>query len=287
MILQLFILSISYSVAMHIPHETEVLDGYSLNTDAEIYPEDEYFELRSLAGHRLLNPIRDKRSPKYVVLASPGLKSHFRTARLISHSALEEPTNVEVDDYERNNKHFMQNIAYDKLRPPQKRSEFINDANNAVPRIRRNADYPNEVETSPSAAAYEELPIAEKQYMDDENSKIFDNGESRSASNIMSRWTKAPSFEYSKIQEDDDSLAEASVNEGIKARTPRVNFVTQKKSISGDEVSDLKPSATKIDTYLNAQLTEKPTDRYYSRQMSTTPERYQQPEEEYYRGYDR
>lgn len=74
------------------------------------------------------------------------------------------------------------------------------------------------------------------------------------ASALVSKWTRTP-FEYSKIQHDEDSVAvdsSQSVNEGIKSRTPRVNFVTQqKKSLDNN---DSKTSSTKPEFYKTPPL---------------------------------
>lgn len=62
---------------------------------------------------------------------------------------------------------------------------------------------------------------------------------------MSDKWTKVP-LEYTKgrSNQDGDSIADSSINDGIKARTPRVSFVTQQRgSVNGDQ----KTSATKSD----------------------------------------
>lgn len=262
-------------IAMHIPEDMEVLDGYKIDRVAsEIYPaEDSYFEARSLIGHQFLKPIRDKRNAKYTVYESHGLKSHFRPNRPLSQlKSLEDVGHADFTEFKPST-NYMQNIAYNKLHPPpleQLESEMayqkFNDDGSSK-RNRRQTDAltgdndKKDTEHSIEDDSIEQLPTAEKQIMNN----AFE-AEARSQSVIMDRWTKSP-FEYSKVQKEEDSLAEATVNDGINARTPRVNFVTQQKkkveqNVVNDSV-DQNPSATKTEIYRN--LPEKPDERYYER----------------------
>lgn len=265
-------------LAMHIPEDMEILDGYKVDhIPPEIYPaEDSYFEARSLIGHQFLKPIRDKRNAKYIVYESHGLKSHFRPNRPSAHL-----TNLDDDTGHADFKEFkpsynyMQNIAYNKLHPPSLPQSDAQQTNDEQPSMRNrrqteplSIDNDNKQATSDEHSIVEEdsaeqLPTAEKQIMNN----AFE-AEARSQSVIMDRWTKSP-FEYSKVQKEEDSLAEATVNDGINARTPRVNFVTQQKkkteqnNVVNDSV-DQNPSATKTEVYRN--LPEKSIDdRYYER----------------------
>lgn len=259
-------------IAMHIPEDTEVLEGYHMEALPEIYPEDEYFEIRSLTGQQLLNPIRDKRDSNYIVLESPGLRSHFKLSQEFSENP-QEP--IEYKDYEKNND-FMQNIAYNKLHPPA-----VDAESGGFLRKERSVDTTenNDTTVQTPSTDTENLPKAEKQIMDN-----------YMQSDQQGRWTKAP-YEYARLHEEDDSLAEASINEGIKARTPRVNFVTQQKKTNSElnESSDQKSSATKSEVYLNSPEKPPQIDRYlYHRaQAPDISSRYQYQEPDYSRRYDR
>lgn len=263
--------------AMHIPEDMEILDGYKIDAVPEIYPsEDSYFEARSLIGHQFLKPIRDKRNAKYIVYESHGLKSHFRPNREFSYltNNVNDDGRPEFQAFKPNTA-YMQNIAYNKLHPPPvSQKDFVDFGessstdNVASPRNRRETEVLAEVKKDTAADSssiedsVEQLPMAEKQVM--HNSGGFE-AEARSQSVIMDRWTKSP-FEYSKVQKEEDSLAEATVNDGINARTPRVNFVTQQKKKvenNANDSVDQNPSATKTEVYRN--MPEKADDRYYER----------------------
>lgn len=261
--------------AMHMPEDMEILDGYKIDALApEIYPsEDAYFEARSLIGHQYLKPIRDKRNAKYIVYESHGLKSHFRPNRQFSHLTNDNDVDIGTPEFKafKPNTDYMQTIDYNKLHPPPVSSEkdFADFGesrrthNVASLRNRRETEDLSEAKKVTSIEdSVEQLPMAEKQVM---NSGGGFEAEARSQSVIMDRWTKSP-FEYSKVQKEEDSLAEATVNDGINARTPRVNFVTQQKkkvdSNANDSV-DQNPSATKTEVYRN--MPEKVDDRYYER----------------------
>ncbi|XP_059611283.1 uncharacterized protein LOC132258157 [Phlebotomus argentipes] len=142
----------------------------------------------------LVKAIRSKRSA-YQVLESPGLRSHFRLSR--HEDSLEETSN------------------HPKRSPRKRReleSEAIEDSVEMIDRTPRGTasgeKKSTEVEMPPDV---EELPRPEKQ--------IMEPGYYRQGRRF------ADDFE-------EDSVAEASaVNEGIKARAPRVNFITQQRSI--------------------------------------------------------
>ncbi|KAJ6635301.1 hypothetical protein Bhyg_13886 [Pseudolycoriella hygida] len=215
---------------------------------------------------------RNKRNPRYEVLESRGLKSHFRTK---DRQRLELDENVEFKNFDKTNE-FMQNIAYDKLHPPRQ------DAEVNIFRVPRSIqpEHRSAETTTVKAEKIEKLPQAEKQVMEDFHPE-------RRNQMPMDRWTKSP-FDYSKIHNEEDSLAEASsVNEGIKARTPRVNFITQQKSSKTENPSDSdqKPSATKPEIY-RAQSSIKPIDdRYYRREYEELP--YYRESDPYSGRYDR
>lgn len=254
-----------FMASMEILGDTEILDGF----ETKLSPQntvDQLFETENRADSGLFHGIRNKRNSKYIVLESHGLKSHFRSRgdRHISQSK----DDVEFKNFDKTND-FMQSIAYDKLHPPKQDADI------------ENIRFPRSVEpehrsvemTTLSSESPEKLPTAEKQVMDDYHP------ERRNQNMPMDRWTKSP-FDYSKVHNEEDSLAEAtSVNEGIKARTPRVNFITQQKSSKSENPNDTdqKQSATKPEIY-RSQPSMKPTeDRYNRRDYEELP---------YYRDYD-
>lgn len=251
--------------------DTHSSDDLDTKLSPQLHAEQQFFDTDDDGDHET----RSKRSPKYVVLESRGLKSHFRSKG--------ELYNVQSDDtaafknFDKTND-FMQNIAYDKLHPPKQDAEIENFR---LPRSIEPEHRSVEMSTSASVQTPEKLPQAEKQVMDDYHP------ERRNQAMPMDRWTKSP-FDYSKVHTEEDSLAEAtSVNEGIKARTPRVNFITQQKSSKSDNPSDAdqNPSATKPEIY-RSQTTLKPMeDRYYRRDYDELP--YYRDSDPYSRRYDR
>lgn len=253
-----------FVASMRIPGDTEVLDGFNIKSSPVVDPEDRYFEARSLVESGLFDAIRNKRSSKYVVLESRGLKSHFRR----KDNLLNLPTDdhVEFKSYDKTND-FMQNMAYDQIHPPKQGAEVDN--------FNENFRYPRSVEpehrslemTTHANEVPEKLPIAEKQTMDDYHP------ERRDQPMAMDRWTKSP-FDYSKVHNEEDSLAEAtSVNEGIKARTPRVNFITQQKNPKSESENDpdQKSSGTKPEIYRSQSSIKPIDDRYYRRDYEELP----------------
>lgn len=69
-----------------------------------------------------------------------------------------------------------------------------------------------------------------------------------------SKWARSP-FEYSKVQHEEDSMAldsTSTVNEGMKSRTPRVNFVTQQKKSLDHDAN--KAAVTKSELYKSPPL---------------------------------
>lgn len=246
----------SISMAMFIPEDTEILDGYIMDDPVdEISPEDLYFEVRSLTGHAM-RPIRNKREAKYEVLQSTGLASHF--------------------------------LPKGTFRPSQ--------SGTPVGSIRRARSVETKQATPPSATTKsngadieinEELPTAQKQTMENQR---YAPDQNVYASDMVDRWTTAP-FEYTKLerQNDEISMSESTaVNEGLKSRTPRVHFVTQQKKQAEAKstiMADLNvASANKADSYQNARNERIEADsRYY---QASAPTRYQD-YDTYNRRYDR
>ncbi len=253
--------------------DTNISDDLDTKLSLEILPEDQFFDTD---GEESDHAARNRRSPRYNVLESRGLKSHFRSGGHLYHEQADD--GIGFKNFDKTNA-FMQNIAYDKLHPPKQDAEIENF------RVPRSVEPEHRSEdmstTSAPAQSGENLPKAEKQVMDDYHP------ERRNQPMPMDRWTKSP-FDYSKVHNEEDSLAEAtSVNEGIKARTPRVNFITQQKSSKSDNPndSDQKSSATKPEIYRSQSSIKPIDDRYYRRDYEELP--YYRDSDPYSRRFDR
>lgn len=247
------------SMAMYMPEDAEILDGYVLDdANDQISPEDMYFEVRSLTGHGM-RPIRNKRAAKYEVLQSAGLASHF---------------------LQKSAQHQQQMVA----------AVGIGSVRRVVRSVGMEGAKSTKVEsTEESIGASEQLPTAQKQTQDEQR---YATAEDQSAfgSDMVDRWTTAP-FEYTKLQRQnsEDSLApNGLVNEGVKSRTPRVHFVTQqKKNTVEDKFSTMMggdlsvASANKADSYKHAR-----TERLEEENRGYLPNRYSD-YDAYTRRYDR
>ncbi|CAO1439653.1 unnamed protein product [Diamesa serratosioi] len=192
---------------------------------------------------------REKRSASYKVLESPGLRSHFHI------------DNVPSDE---------------KLKIHLKRQRFRRD----LEEKRKTELHSDEIEDNDSEQrqtitaddiSVEKLPNAAKQTM---NPAYYRTDEDR----LMDKWVKSPYGEFqSRTQKDeDDSQPEATSNVGVKARTPRVNFITQqgqnsnnKDDKDGPEAREREREQEQQNNNNNKQNTDdgyrKPSDnRYYS-----------------------
>lgn len=197
---------------MLIPEEVEMVEGFGPMTYPEVNPEDDYFEARAMSEYALYNAIRNKRDTTYEVLESDGLRSHFRPNSV---SAFKTIFASKQSKSQNENKR-------------QKRSSDEKKSNDKSLDSSK-----SESKTSGVLSSQKSQPLA---------------------SALVSKWTRTP-FEYSKIQHEEDSMAidsSQSANEGIKSRTPRVNFVTQqKKSLDNN---DSKTSSTKPEFYKTPPL---------------------------------
>lgn len=245
---------------MFIPEEVEIMDGFAPMSHIEINPEDDYFEARALSEGSLFNSIRNRRNTKYEVLESNGLQSHFR------------PNSVNAF------RTILSRSSNDEVFGPSERHK-------------RNAESKSNENTS--------NVDVNKSKAKENNENVLKIKSNPLASPLVSKWTRTP-FEYSKMQHDEDSLAMDSTqtNEGIKSRTPRVNFVTQQKK-SLDQ-NDSKSSATKSEFYKSPPLihgenrdsmsssTSQPmhgdhyADRHATRSSAVYPEYYREREPERY-----
>lgn len=283
---QLFWISfvLSATVAMMIPEDTEMLEGFAPISMPEISPEDDYFEARSLSESMLYNSIRNKREANYEVLESDGLRSHFR------------PNNVNA----------FKTIFAERLHSDGQslhRQVRSTDSDAAAATAAKTPEKPVEEAKNDQNKTNEELPTALRRVM--KSGGFFPDTKSASASALVSKWTRTP-FEYSKIQHEEDSMAmdssqsSHSVNEGIKARTPRVNFVTQQKKSLDQNNDDSKSSATKPEFYKSPPLihdskdsAQPPYSDRSSERMpprpSTYPDYYRErdPEKYYMNNYDK
>lgn len=243
--------------AMLIPEEAEMLDGFAPASFPEVSPEVDYFEARSLSAGSLFNSVRNKRNSGYKVKESNGLVSHFRPNSVNGYKSMfEKKTSDSIHPFE--------NLMRKKF-PSRDDGEEEEEREGPRHRIkfgrqRRNVQTDKKVEnesqkdTKQNNKRVESLPSAMKLTKTSNGFASSRNGPSTAAL-VSSKWTRSP-FEYSKIQTEEDSLAmdssSTTLNEGMKSRTPRVNFVTQqKKSLDHDET---KASATKSEFYKSPPL---------------------------------
>lgn len=244
------------SAAMLIPEDTEMLDGYGPIQYPEISPEDDYFEARSLSSGSLFNSIRNKRMAEYEVRESNGLVSHFRPNSVNGFASISPQT--KSDEFKpsapesfRALKHWIQ-----RKFPSSGEEEEETMSSRRGRRSVEKVDSSKKDETKVEHRS-ENLPTPMKLTKTSNgfaSSSSARNGPSASAL-VSNKWPRSP-FEYSKIQREEDSLAmdssSSTMNEGMKSRTPRVNFVTQqKKSLDHDET---KAGATKSEFYKSPPL---------------------------------
>lgn len=155
------------------------------------------------------------------------------------------------------------------------------EANQLLYRHRREADK----KTNDSSTAEEKKRSTTPMKLMKHSNGFAPTGDMPAAAALRSsKWTRSP-FEYSKVQQEEDSMAldsTSTVNEGMKTRTPRVNFVTQqKKSLDQDTT---KSSVTKSELYKTPPLLHSskesmasPTinsDRYPDRNSTPKPSTY-------------
>lgn len=247
--------------AMLIPDETEMLDGFAPASFPEVSPDLDYFEARSLSGGSLFNSIRNKRNSEYEVKESNGLVSHFRPNSVngyISMFKKKKQSEISTSDAIRPLENFMKKKFPSRDEEKEEKEGPGHRLKNA--RQRRNVrtdkkvDSESQKDTKQNNQRVGNLPTAMKLTKTSNGFATSRNGPSTAAL-VSSKWTRSP-FEYSKIQTEEDSLAmdssSTTLNEGMKSRTPRVNFVTQqKKSLDHDET---KASATKSEFYKSPPL---------------------------------
>lgn len=171
--------------------------------------------------HEILEILgRDKRSANYKVLESPGLRSHFHIDNVPSDEKL---------------KGYLKRQRYRRDLEEKRKTELHSDEiedNDSEQRQSINTD----------DISVEKLPNAEKQTM---NPAYYRTDEDR----LMDKWVKSPygEFQSRSQKDDDDSQPEATSNVGVKARTPRVNFITQQGQSSNNKDDKDGPEARERD----------------------------------------
>lgn len=249
------------SMAMLIPEDTEILEGFEPALNPEILPEDDYFEARSMSFGPLFNSVRNKRAVKYDTEESDGLISHFRPNTVNSFNGnVKETLNSDTQPNRRLFRTLVEGLS--KKFPDEESDDdeienyssqpilqFPNRHRRSTGNDKKSAKG-NENEKSEHRA--ESLPNPMKFT---KSSNGFSSRDNPSAASLVGKFTRSP-FEYSKIQHEEDSLMDSSslsINEGMKSRTPRVNFVTQQKK-SADQDDTKAASASKSDFYKTPPL---------------------------------
>lgn len=221
------------------PENLQFLNGYGY----EIPQQNQNLQFTYLESEKDESPngpflnIRSKRGYPYRVIESQGLRSHFNFNK--------KPFLSDRNDL------YNQNLEYtEDHAPPSSRSK-------------RGADEP-----IVKLDDEEPLPVAEKQYSDQDFGKSDFTKYSRGLSSFTSDYSKSGDT-------DDDSLSEASINEGIKARAPRVHFVTQqKKNIEVAEARDRPTIAKPLENYRSNELYDARYPKYYDDYVPSNNRRY-------------
>lgn len=216
-------LLLKFVASMHIPQDTELLSGYTPAESPDPTPEDDYFEAKSLIDSHLTNSIRNRRSPRSK--AGGNVVVPFKAMTDLM---------PDSEDTATSNTDYVQNIAYSKVHPPKKQLEPME-----IGLIRKERSVENDTVPNGNNTNDESLPAPSKQYSDG------------------GQWTQAP---YDKMNFDDDAVADAStINQGINARAPRVNFITQQKRNMDDD--DPSASAPRPEIYREMAVNDRMGDR--------------------------
>lgn len=194
-VLAIWHISLSHQFSM--PNDGQMIDGYGPDfPDHQLDPEEKN-------EPSLLDGERNKRAIKYKVLESPGLHSHFQ---------IQDEEVLKTNPHRRRTRRGIETRS-------ELHSDEVEDIDTAEPRRDPSDEF-----------SVENLPQAEKQTMNPAYYRSSDD------SRVMDKWVKAPygDFQSRTQKEEEDTQAEASSNVGIKARTPRVNFITQQGQGSGN-----------------------------------------------------
>lgn len=274
-------LFIKLAIAMLIPEDTEMLDGYGSISFPDISPEDDYFEARSLSAGPLYNAVRNKRAIGHdgksrLTNFQPNVMNEF--VRPLSYWTTYEDSLEDSSEETSKRGPFrkIKMLLRRKFAPGtierKKRDITFGNVISSQTRHRRTVNNEKNSKVNP-----DNLPIALK--MSKASVKDSPAASMPTASALVGKFARSP-FEYSKIQHEEDSMAMDSVNEGIKSRTPRVNFVTQQKKLLDHD--DIKSSATKSDFYKTPPLLHNSkestaassSDRYPEKSSTNRPSTY-------------
>lgn len=269
---------------MRIPQDTEMLGGYIAIMEADNAPSDDYYEAKSMTDDSVGHPIRDKRSALDQFNDFPRLHAPQPDAIPVVPFDSKNGELSESPDADPNDDEYMDNIAYTKAHPPKKQASYVSDSignrHKREVEVEVNATVTEKANDS-NRSHNESLPSPSKQIM-------------RNSGDAVGYWTQAPS-EFARMNYDDDISADAStLNQGINARAPRVNFITQQKRTFDDDDSTV--SATRSEFYRNGNTAV--NDRVGDRMLAGPPppfrgrerERYMSREseiDEYPRRFDR
>ncbi|GAB0092899.1 hypothetical protein DMENIID0001_079510 [Sergentomyia squamirostris] len=189
-----------------VSNDVETLDDFTPLGDLFLLPEDDTV----VQSENLIKAIRTKRSA-YKVLESPGLRSHFKISRQVS---IPESLEDEMDEmYLKEDHHHSRKRRELESEAIEESVEMIDRTPRGTPTDSGKSNNTREMEMPPDV---EELPRPEKQ--------VMEPGYYRQARGQFDA-------------DDGDSVAEASaINEGIKARAPRVNFITQQQRNIPDKI---------------------------------------------------
>lgn len=274
---------------MLIPEEAEMLDGFAPASFPGISPQEvDYFEAQSLSAGSLFNSIRNKRNSAYEVKESNGLVSHFRPNSVNGYVSMfqkKKQFKIPTPDTIRPLENLMRKKfpskddgkeEEGKREGPRHRLKYVRQRRNV--QTDKKVDSDSQKDTKQSNQRVENLPSAMKLTKTSNGFASSRNGPSTAAL-VGGKWTRSP-FEYSKIQTEEDSLAmdssSTTLNEGMKSRTPRVNFVTQqKKSLDHDEP---KATATKSEFYKSPPLLHNSKESTSATSSSVSSERERYPE---------
>lgn len=191
----------------------QIIDGYGIDfPEHQLDHEEAEFERNQVNRLPFESDATAKRSVKYEILESPGLHSHFQV--------VQDEEILKTNPNRRRNR-----------RAAQSRSELHSDEVEDIESDPRHTVNQDDV-------SVEDGPQAEKQTM---NPAYYRSDDSR----LMDKWVKAPYGDFqSRVQkEEEDGQSEASSNVGIKARTPRVNFITQQGQGSNNKDDQDGPEA--------------------------------------------
>lgn len=251
------LLFLQLSMAMLIPEEAEMLEGFGADFFPELSAEDDYHEAKSMAFGPLFNAIRNKRSINQfetsdgVGKGGPVSKSNG-TFKEQKNRPLRKLAEWWKKKFSSESSSSSSSKSSSSSSDSSSSSSSESSSNNIVfipHRHRRSATSENEKLDKPPETVPSPLKLTK------ESNGFASNRNVPAAASLVGKFTRSP-FEYSKIQHEEDSIAMDSspinMNDGIKSRTPRVNFVTQqKKSLDHDNT---KASATKSDFYKTPPL---------------------------------